>query len=108
MMGAPNILRGGSHSGNVAAADLAEAGLLDILSSDYVPSALLMGAMKLARLTGDLPGAVATVTHRPARAVGLEDRGTLAPGMRADLLTLRTFDGLDVVTGVWSAGRKVG
>ncbi len=108
MMGAPNILQGGSHSGNVAAMELAEQGLLDILSSDYAPSALLMGAMKLGRETGDLPGAVATVTRNPARAVGLSDRGEIAVGKRADLLTLREIDGLSVVTGVWSAGRKVG
>ncbi len=108
MMGAPNILQGGSHSGNVAAIELAEQGLLDILSSDYAPSALLMGAMKLGRETGDLPGAVAMVTRNPARAVGLADRGEIAVGKRADLLTLREIDGLSVVTGVWSAGRKVG
>ena len=108
MMGAPNILQGGSHTGNVAAMDLAEQGLLDILSSDYAPSALLMGAMKLGRASGDLPGAVAMVTGNPARAVGLADRGEIAVGKRADLLTLREIDGLSVVTGVWSAGRKVG
>ncbi|MEE8455794.1 MAG: alpha-D-ribose 1-methylphosphonate 5-triphosphate diphosphatase [Limibaculum sp.] len=108
MMGAPNILQGGSHSGNVAAMELAEQGLLDILSSDYAPSALLMGAMKLGRETGDLPGAVAMVTGNPARAVGLADRGEIAVGKRADLLSLREIDGLSVVTGVWSAGRKVG
>jgi alpha-D-ribose 1-methylphosphonate 5-triphosphate diphosphatase len=108
LMGAPNILRGGSHSGNVAAIDLAGRGLLDILSSDYAPSALLMGAMRLGRETGDLPGAVALVTANPARAVGLADRGAIAVGLRADLVSLREIDGLSVVTGVWSAGRKVG
>ena len=70
MMGAPNLIRGGSHSGNVAAAHLAEAGLLNILSSDYVPSALLTGAFLLADLWGDLPSGVATVTSAPARARG--------------------------------------
>ncbi len=108
MMGAPNILRGGSHSGNVAAMELAEQGLLDILSSDYAPSALLMGAMKLGRESGDLAGAVAMVTGNPACAVGLSDRGEIAAGKRADLVMLREIDGLSVVTGVWSAGRKVG
>jgi alpha-D-ribose 1-methylphosphonate 5-triphosphate diphosphatase len=108
MMGAPNILRGGSHSCNVAAMELAEQGLLDILSSDYAPSALLMGAMKLSRESGDLAGAVAMVTGNPARAVGLADRGDIATGKRADLVMLREIDDLSVVTGVWSAGRKVG
>lgn len=108
MMGAPNVLRGGSHSGNVAAIELAAEGLLDILSSDYAPSALLMGAMRLAEASGDLPGAIATVTRTPARAAALADRGELAEGLRADLVMLREIDGLAVVTGVWSAGRKVG
>jgi len=108
MMGAPNILRGGSHSGNVAAGTLAEAGFLDILSSDYAPSALLMGAMVLGENSGDLPAAVATVTRNPARAVGLDDRGEIAPGLRADLVMVRSLDGIHAVTGVWSAGRKVG
>jgi len=108
MMGAPNILRGGSHSGNVAAMELAGRGLLDILSSDYAPSALMMGAMRLGQETGDLAPAVALVTANPARAAGLADRGAIAPGLRADLVVLREIDGLSVVTGVWSAGRKVG
>ena len=107
MMGAPNVIRGGSHSGNVAAAALAEAGLLDILSSDYVPSALLLAAMRLADLTGDLPGAVATVTAAPARAVGLTDRGGIAPGRRADLLRVRMQDGVPGIQSVWSAAERV-
>ncbi|MEM9145916.1 MAG: alpha-D-ribose 1-methylphosphonate 5-triphosphate diphosphatase [Pseudomonadota bacterium] len=107
MMGAPNILRGGSHSGNVAAAELAAAGLLDILSSDYVPSALLMGAIKLSEITGDLPGAIATVTRNPARAAGLTDRGEIAPGQRGDLVMLADIDGMAVPVQVWRAGRQV-
>jgi len=108
MMGAPNILRGGSHSSNVAASELASEGLLDILSSDYAPSALLMAAMRLGRETGDLAGAVAMVTRNPARTAGLNDRGVLEPGLRADLVAVREFDGLSIVSGVWSAGRRVG
>ncbi|MGF1501139.1 MAG: alpha-D-ribose 1-methylphosphonate 5-triphosphate diphosphatase [Paracoccaceae bacterium] len=108
LMGAPNLLRGGSHSGNVAVEELLSDGLLDILSSDYAPSSLLMGAMRLADLTGDLPGAVRTVTAAPADAAGLADRGRLAPGLRADIAQVARFDGVDVVTGVWSAGRQVG
>jgi alpha-D-ribose 1-methylphosphonate 5-triphosphate diphosphatase len=67
-----------------------------------------MGAMKLGRVTGDLAGAVALVSRNPARAVGLVDRGEIAVGKRADLAMLREIDGLSVVMGVWSAGRKVG
>ena len=107
MMGAPNLLRGGSHSGNVAAADLARAGLLDILSSDYVPAALLAGAWRLAELTGDLPAAIATVTAAPARAARLADRGEIAPGLRADLVRVRLIDGLPVVRAVFVAGERV-
>ncbi|EIE49236.1 phosphonate metabolism protein PhnM [Salipiger aestuarii] len=108
MMGAPNLIRGGSHSGNVAASELAEAGLLDILSSDYVPSALMTGAFRLAELWDDLPRALSTVTAAPARATGLDDRGCIAPGLLADLVRVRLIDGAPVVRGVWSHGRQVG
>ena len=107
MMGAPNLIRGGSHSGNVAARDLAEAGLLDLLSSDYVPAALLQGAFLLGDIWGDLARAVATVTAGPARAVGLTDRGALAQGLRADLIRVRRFAGVPSVRGVWVAGQRV-
>ncbi|MEM6357453.1 MAG: alpha-D-ribose 1-methylphosphonate 5-triphosphate diphosphatase, partial [Pseudomonadota bacterium] len=108
MMGAPNVLRGGSHSGNVAAMALAEAGLLNVLSSDYAPSALVMGMLRLGERLGDLPAAVSTVTTAPAEAAGLTDRGRLAEGLRADVVRFAEHDGIGVITGVWSAGRKVG
>ncbi|MEM9782600.1 MAG: alpha-D-ribose 1-methylphosphonate 5-triphosphate diphosphatase [Pseudomonadota bacterium] len=108
MMGAPNVLRGGSHSGNVSAQTLAEHGLLDILSSDYAPSSLMMGMVMLADVTGDLPAAVATVSAAPARAAGLTDRGTIAPGLRADLVRVARHGATTVVSGVWSCGRQVG
>ncbi|MHA7866496.1 MAG: alpha-D-ribose 1-methylphosphonate 5-triphosphate diphosphatase [Salipiger thiooxidans] len=108
MMGAPNLIRGGSHSGNVAAAELAEKGLLDILSSDYVPSALITSAFLLADLWDDLPRAVATVTASPARATGLEDRGVIAEGLLADMVRVAHIDGVPVIRGVWSHGRQVG
>ncbi|MDG4650146.1 alpha-D-ribose 1-methylphosphonate 5-triphosphate diphosphatase [Roseibacterium sp. SDUM158017] len=107
MMGAPNLIRGGSHSGNVSAARLAEADLLDIMSSDYVPSALLYAATRLAEIWRDLPRAMATVSAAPARAAGLSDRGVLAEGMRADLVRFTTVEGVPVLHGVWSAGRRV-
>ena len=75
MMGAPNLIRGGSHSGNVAAEELARLDLLDIVSSDYVPAALLLAAVKLGEIWEDLPRGIATVTKAPADAVGLDDRG---------------------------------
>ncbi len=113
VMGGPNVVRGGSHSGNVAAADLARAGLLDILSSDYVPGSLLSAVMRLVH-DGilSLPQAVATVTSAPAKATGLHDRGVIAPGLRADLLQVRMFDLADgtqqaLVRAVWREGRRV-
>jgi alpha-D-ribose 1-methylphosphonate 5-triphosphate diphosphatase len=107
IMGAPNLIRGGSHSGNVAAADLADAGLLDILSSDYVPAALLQGAVRLGQRWGDMARGIATVTEAPARAVGLDDRGRIAPGLRADLLRFRLIGDMPVTQELWVAGRRV-
>lgn len=106
MMGAPNLIRRGSHSGNVAAGALAEAGLLDILSSDYIPSALLAAALMLGDLWDDLPRGIATVTAAPADAVGLDDRGRLVPGARADVIRVRRMAGAPVVRGVWVQGRR--
>lgn len=113
VMGGPNVVRGGSHSGNVAAADLARNGLLDILSSDYVPGSLLSAVMRLVDdgiLT--LPQAVATVSHHPAKATGLADRGRIAPGLRADLVHVRLVDLPQsrhhaVVRAVWCEGGRV-
>lgn len=108
MMGAPNLIRGGSHSGNVAARTLAEADLLDIVSSDYVPSALLAAALMLGDLWDDLPRGVATVTRAPAAAAGLADRGHLVPGARADLIRVaRIGPGAAGLRGTWVAGRRV-
>lgn len=107
MMGAPNLLRGGSHSGNVAAADLAAEGLLDILSSDYVPGALLLAAAKLGEMTGDLAAGFATVARAPARAAGLADRGEIAVGLRADLVRVSLAHSAPVTRGMWVAGVRV-
>lgn len=104
MMGAPNLIRGGSHSGNIAAQDLAEDGLLDVLSSDYVPASLLSGAMMLADLWNDLPRAIACVTSRPAQAVALADRGRIEAGLRADLVRFSRLDTAVVVRETWVGG----
>lgn len=108
VMGAPNVVRGGSHSGNVAAAELAREGLLDALSSDYVPASLLAAAFMLERLAGySRAAAIRTVTLHPARSAGLADRGEIAPGQRADLLRVRLLDDQPVVRAVWRAGERV-
>ncbi|GLH77538.1 phosphonate metabolism protein PhnM [Bradyrhizobium sp. SSBR45G] len=109
LMGAPNVVRGGSHSGNIAAVDLAREGLLDILSSDYVPSSLLMGALQLPQRVPaiDLAAAVRTVTKAPAEAVGLLDRGEIAAGKRADLIRVHVAGDIAVVRSVWREGLRV-
>lgn len=109
MMGGPNIVRGGSHAGNVAAKDLALRGQLDIVSSDYVPSSLLFGALlletQIEALT--LPQAIATVTLNPARAAGLDDRGEIAAGKRADLIRVTRAGSVPVIKDVWRGGEKI-
>lgn len=106
--GAPNVVRGGSHSGNVAAAELAREGVLDGLSSDYVPGSLLQAAWCLHHDAGfPLPEAVAVVSAGPAAAAGLHDRGAIAPGLRADLVRVRELDAHPVVRSVHVGGERV-
>ncbi len=108
ILGAPNIVRGVSHSGNVSARLLARQGLADVLSSDYVPASLLHAAFLLhAEFRVPLAAAVAMVTETPARLIGLDDRGRIAPGGRADLIRVRVVDGFPVVRAVWGAGRRL-
>lgn len=107
MMGAPNVIRGGSHSGNVAAMELAQADLLDILSSDYVPGGLLMSAFRIANVWDDVPRAIATVTRTPALAARLPDRGSLQTGLRGDVLRVNNNQGTPVLRGVWAKGVRV-
>jgi alpha-D-ribose 1-methylphosphonate 5-triphosphate diphosphatase len=109
LMGAPNIVRGQSHSGNVSARELGRSGVLDILSSDYVPGSLLYGALLLNEWADNLtlPEAVATVTLNPARAVGLEDRGEIAIGLRGDLVRFRKTKRAPVIRDVWRGGKKI-
>ena len=109
LMGAPNLVRGSSHSGNVGTAELARAGLLDVLSSDYMPASLLMAAFCLPKAVPaiDLPAAMRTVTRTPAEAVGLDDRGEIAIGKRADLVRVRVTRDIPVVRAVWRSGERV-
>ncbi|WBQ04419.1 alpha-D-ribose 1-methylphosphonate 5-triphosphate diphosphatase [Kribbella sp. CA-293567] len=99
--GAVNVLRGGSHAGNVSAGELVEAGLVDALTCDYLPSALLPAAMELVRAgTMELPAAVRLVTSGPAAVAGLTDRGVLGEGYVAHLVLADT-------TGRWPTVRLV-
>jgi len=104
--GAPNIVRGGSHSGNVSAADLLAGEAVDAFASDYVPNSLVEAAFLCAERIG-LPRAISLVSEQPARLVGLTDRGGIAPGQRADLVRVRMHDSLPVVRQVWRAGERV-
>jgi alpha-D-ribose 1-methylphosphonate 5-triphosphate diphosphatase len=109
VMGAPNLVIGGSHSGNVAAAELIERGLLDAFSSDYVPASLLQAAFLLREGFGlPMPEAIAPVTRNPARLLGLTDRGRIAPGARADLVRVREIDVTPTALAVWRQGCRIG
>ena len=109
MMGAPNLIRGGSHSGNVSARELAADGLVDILSSDYVPTSLLPAAFLMAEVVDgiDLPRAVRAISADPAARVGLTDRGEIAAGKRADLVHVRNTLAGPAVMAVWRQGERV-
>jgi alpha-D-ribose 1-methylphosphonate 5-triphosphate diphosphatase len=106
--GAPNIVRGGSHSGNVAAADLVRAGAVDAFASDYVPSSRVEAAFQCARVEGiALPTAIAMVSDHSARMSGLPDRGRLETGLRADLVRVHLHGTLPIVRQVWRAGERI-
>lgn len=109
LMGAPNLVRGGSHAGNVATADLAKAGLLDVLSSDYMPASLLIAAIRLPEVVPEigLAAAVRMVSKTPAEAVGLDDRGEIAVGKRADLIRVRVASNVPIVRAAWRCGNRV-
>ncbi|MBU2999187.1 alpha-D-ribose 1-methylphosphonate 5-triphosphate diphosphatase [Roseovarius nubinhibens] len=107
IMGGPNLVRGGSHSGNVAASVLAEKDLLDIVSSDYIPGSLLAAGVMLGDLWDDMARGIKTVTANPARFSGLDDRGEVRLGARADLLRMARIEGTPVVRETWVRGRRV-
>ena len=116
IVGAPNLVRGGSHSGNVAAIDLVREGLADCIASDYVPPAMLEAAWRLGLGEGiGLPAAIALVTANPARMARLEDRGRLEPGLRGDMVRVRPLPAslapsgaaLPMVRSVWLAGERI-
>lgn len=109
LLGAPNVVLGGSQSGNISALDLAAEGLLDIISSDYVPMSLMQAPFVLAK-TGfglDLPAAIRLASYNPAHVMGLDDRGEIAAGKRADFARVRVIDEMPVVRSVWRTGARV-
>lgn len=104
IMGGPNLVRGGSHSGNVAAMELAELDLLDIISSDYVPSSLLFGAVMLGQTWGNMAKGLHTVTAAPAQYTNLTDRGRLEVGLQADMIRFRLTEGVPSLRAAWHKG----
>lgn len=106
IMGGPNLVRGGSHSGNVAAMELAERDLLDIISSDYVPSSLLLGAVMLGNTWGNMAKGLHTVTAAPAKYTNLQDRGRLAPGLQADMIRFRVTGDVPTLRAAWHKGSR--
>jgi alpha-D-ribose 1-methylphosphonate 5-triphosphate diphosphatase len=112
LMGAPNVVRGLSHTGNVAARTLIENNCLDILSSDYVPSSLLQAAFMIATEfeLQSVSKAIAMITCNPARKLGMHDRGAVACGLRADLVRVAHIpeqDQAPIVRSVWREGERV-
>lgn len=109
LLGAPNVVLGGSQSGNISALDLAAEGLLDIVSSDYVPMSLMQAPFVLAKAEVglDLPAAIRLASYNPARVMGLDDRGEIAAGKRADVVRVRVVDDMPVVRSVWREGMRV-
>ena len=109
MMGGPNLVRGGSHSGNVSTRELADNGVLDIVSSDYVPNSMLHGAFLLFYdVDGyDLPRSIRTVTKAPADAAGLHDRGEIAIGKRADFVRIHHSPHHPLIRDVWREGNRI-
>lgn len=109
LMGGPNVVRGKSHNGNISASELAREGVLDVLSSDYVPFSLLFSAFALPERIESisLPQSIALVTRNPAKAAHLHDRGEIALGKRGDLVRVRKTSSAPVVGGVWRQGKRV-
>jgi alpha-D-ribose 1-methylphosphonate 5-triphosphate diphosphatase len=109
LVGAPNVVLGGSHSGNIAAIDLIRSGNAEILSSDYVPASLMEGIFKLPQSGAgiSLSQAVRFASFNPARAVGFDDRGEIAPDRRADMVRVRVVDDAPIVRSVWREGQRV-
>ncbi len=107
IMGSPNLMRGGSHSGNISAQELIDENCLDIFSSDYIPSSLLSSAVKWGLESGNMPKAIASISRNPAIATQLLDRGSIQCGMKADLVSFSIYNNLPIVKKVWVSGQAI-
>ncbi len=107
-VGAPNIVRGGSTSGNSDAAELVSLGLADIICADYHSPSLMLSIFRLVEMgLCTLPQAVKMVTTNPAAAFGMTDRGSVQVGLSADLALVELVEGRPVVQAVTYRGRPV-
>ncbi|MCY4348024.1 MAG: alpha-D-ribose 1-methylphosphonate 5-triphosphate diphosphatase [Aestuariivita sp.] len=94
VIGAPNVVRGGSHNGNLDARELVAAGLVDVIASDYHYPSLLQAIKSLnERNISDFSAAWSLVSSKPAALLGLSDRGQLSSGLRADIVVLHQETG---------------
>lgn len=109
IMGAPNLMRGGSYSGNVSASEVARSDLLDVFASDYVPRSMIEAAFRLteAPFGWSVPDAIRTVSANAAASVGMNDRGRIEVGKQADFVRVKMVDGRPIVRGVWVQGERV-
>ncbi|MGX0904715.1 alpha-D-ribose 1-methylphosphonate 5-triphosphate diphosphatase [Roseovarius sp. MBR-79] len=108
LFGAPNVLRGRSQSGALSARDAIAAGVAGALCSDYAPQAMLPALGVLTTEMGMAwPQAMALMAAGPARAAALADRGRIAPGLRADLIRVRSEGAALSVIATWVAGQQV-
>lgn len=107
IFGSPNAARGGSHIGSLGAGDMVEAGLCDVLASDYFYPAMLAAVQKLdAEKRADRLALWSLISGGPARAMGLDDRGEIAVGKRADLVLVDwPEEQTPAILGTWVAGR---
>ena len=108
--GAPNVLLGGSHSGNLSAAEAIRHRCIDILCSDYYPSSMLHAVFKLHRECGmDLAEMFRLVTINPARAVNMDDElGSIREGKKADLIVIENIESdFPVITAVFVDGKLI-
>lgn len=107
LVGAPNVLRGGSTGCGASAQELIALGIADALCSDYAPAALLPAAFRIAHeLDWPLHRVSALLSTNPALAANLDDRGALSVGLRADLIAVQEQRGVPVVVGLWLEGRE--
>jgi alpha-D-ribose 1-methylphosphonate 5-triphosphate diphosphatase len=107
--GAPNVVAGQSHAGGLSMRGLAQCGAVHMLCSDYVPVSLLQAIFALTHdpIGLTLAAAAALVSRAPAALFGLNDRGSIAAGKRADLIQVSVTGGVPVVRRVWRGGRRV-